>query len=353
MDGSYWQGQDVVDDIEQCDCLIIHYMQKHYIDVLMRSSSRCKVVWATWGGDYYEVLADQGLQLLLPKTREIMNRLRRSRDAGTERVGNPISRFKRYRGVLRNLRKRSLHATTSGDDKASDKFAWLKAAVERIDLVSLWEVERPAFESCFQRFRGSYLRIPYYSVESTFTIGPSAMHGPDILLGNSATPENNHVEILYALSRIDLDGRNVLAPLSYGDDAYADYIEQLGKELLGPRFRALREYMPLSEYYEQIGNCGILIMNHIRQQAGTTVASALYKGAVVYLRSINPLFIRYKERGLYLYDIDSIEQSDRIRVQKLDEEQRKANKWLLKEEWGEEALINGLRNLEKMASGRR
>jgi hypothetical protein len=181
--------------------------------------------------------------------------------------------------------------------------ALIREISSRIDLVWVSPEEARLLEKALPDLPRDYHRICYYSVEDTFGVGPETMAGPDILIGNSATATNNHIELFDLLGTLDLGDRRLIAPLSYGDQDYADEIERIGRQRFGERFVPLRQYMSLEEYHETIRTCGTLVMNHVRQQAGSTIAAALYKGARVFLRDENPLGAFYRRLGLRLYSI--------------------------------------------------
>ena len=131
-----------------------------------------------------------------------------------------------------------------------------------------------------------------------------AVEGADVLLGNSATSSNNHVEALELLrDRVAADA-HVVVPLSYGHAGYADRVEALGRALLAERFDPLRGWMSLDAYNERIRRCGTVVMNHRRQQAVGNIGAALYKGAAVYLRPENPLYPFYRSLGIAVRAID-------------------------------------------------
>ena len=47
-----------------------------------------------------------------------------------------------------------------------------------------------------------------------------SLKGRNILLGNSASDTNNHLDAFEALRKLDLDGRKIITPLSYGNANY-------------------------------------------------------------------------------------------------------------------------------------
>src|SRR6185503_12335549 len=95
-----------------------------------------------------------------------------------------------------------------------------------------------ALHSAVPRLKAAFLPLNYYSCEDVFLVGSSSnMAGPDILVGNSATPENNHLEVIEHLARLGTAGRKVIVPLSYGrgsgSELYAAAVRRAGERLLG------------------------------------------------------------------------------------------------------------------------
>src|SRR5690606_4299272 len=122
----------------------------------------------------------------------------------------------------------------------------------------LFKEKYPLNAKCVQLNYTNYLKV-----EELLAVPENGHH---ILLGNSADIKNNHIEAIDVLSRIDRGSRKVITPLSYGEPVYAKEITEYGKEKLGDKFTPLLEFMPFDEYRETIKSCGIVIMNHLRQQ---------------------------------------------------------------------------------------
>ncbi|QIG90175.1 TDP-N-acetylfucosamine:lipid II N-acetylfucosaminyltransferase [Chryseobacterium sp. POL2] len=117
----------------------------------------------------------------------------------------------------------------------------------------------------------------------------------DILLGNSADPSNNHISIIDKLSKINLEDRKVVVPLSYsGNEEYKKKIIDYGHKMLGKNFLALVDFMPMEDYNNIIFNCGYVIFNHIRQQAIGNLIVMGYLGAKIFLnsKSVTSEFLR-------------------------------------------------------------
>ena len=183
----------------------------------------------------------------------------------------------------------------------------------------------------------------YYSVEDVFAKGPPAMEGPDILVGNSATATNNHVEAFNLLAGCDLNGRRIIVPLSYFDEAYADAVVRLGRELFGDRFVPLREFVPIERYNKTVASCGTVIMNHVRGQAMGNLTTALYKGAKLFLRPENPYLRFYADHGAHLFSLSQDAVDPKTIFTPLSDEQKAQNKRIVESIWGFDAVVEHIR----------
>jgi len=127
-----------------------------------------------------------------------------------------------------------------------------------------------------------------------------------IIVGNSATPENRHEEVLYMLEKFKNEDIQVICPLSYGNDDYAEYISKVGEEIFGDKFLPITEYMALKEYYNMLGRCQIGIFNNDRQQAMGNINSMFILGNKVFISDETPMWKTYKEQGLYFENVKDI-----------------------------------------------
>jgi len=127
-----------------------------------------------------------------------------------------------------------------------------------------------------------------------------------ILIGNSATITNNHIEILTILEKLNLKCE-IVVPLSYGSVDYKNEILSI-LESIDLETRPLLDYMDINDYYNEICSCSHVIMNHSRQQAYGNIMIALFAGCKIFLRRENPLYEYLKTSGFYIYTIDDIEQ---------------------------------------------
>lgn len=291
-DKDYWSSTEIENDLKNHDCLIIHYMNRSFMEGIKRAHPNLLIVWIGWGGDYSYLIEPYLGEPLLENTKALINSLHSKPDYVLKKIKKNLKKLiEQPKNAYIYLLNRTSHRIDIHD------------VIERIDLLWINPEEFSLFKKALPGFHGEFHRINYYSSEETFQLGPGLMDGPDILVGNSSTETNNHLEIFKLLQNINLDGRKVIAPLSYGDMYYGDVIERIGYQYFGSEFMPIRHYMSIDEYHTLLSRCGTVVMNHVRQQAGTTIATALYKGAKVFMRAENPAYRFYKSMGVNLFSI--------------------------------------------------
>ncbi|MET4161017.1 dTDP-N-acetylfucosamine:lipid II N-acetylfucosaminyltransferase [Marinobacterium sp. MBR-111] len=106
----------------------------------------------------------------------------------------------------------------------------------------------------------------------------------NILIGNSADPNNNHIEAFEMLLPFKEEGVKIYLPLSYGDKKYAQKVIKMGYDWFGDKFKPLTEFMPFDEYLSLLCSIDIAIFNHRRQQAMGNTITLLGLGKTVYIR---------------------------------------------------------------------
>lgn len=149
--------------------------------------------------------------------------------------------------------------------------------------------------------------------------------GTNILLGNSSTPSNNHLDVL---KKLDSLSHEIVLPLNYGDFNYRDWLldELKGYDLC---VSPIVDYLDSTRYLALLNTCNVMIMNHIRQQGAGNVGIALLSGMTVYLNEESPLYVELIRKGFHILRTQDIEQGQEIKH--LSEDDIFANKKLAKE----------------------
>jgi len=172
--------------------------------------------------------------------------------------------------------------------------------------------------------------------------------GDDILLGNSATATNNHVEAISLLSSIELGDRKIVVPLSYGDNQYGDFIERHGNRLLGEKFMPIRRFMPIDEYNELISRCSIVIMNHRRQQALGTIYTMLYYGAKLFMDHRSIVYEFLKRHGASVFSIQDMIDLRAKAFSPISYAEKKKNIEVVESFWSHAVVMDNARKFVKL-----
>lgn len=126
----------------------------------------------------------------------------------------------------------------------------------------------------------------------------------NIMIGNSATETNCHMEAINALAQYKNENIKIYLPLSYGSSGYERYAQEVteyaesifGKDKIIP----IRNKMASDEYCELLSKIDVAVFYNNRQQAMGNIAIMLEAGAKVYIRDDTNMWNHYIERGYSL-----------------------------------------------------
>jgi dTDP-N-acetylfucosamine:lipid II N-acetylfucosaminyltransferase len=135
---------------------------------------------------------------------------------------------------------------------------------------------------------------------------PRSHKHKNVLIGNSADPTNNHLEILQKLKPFSAKNIQIFLPLIYGDMEYAKIVEQEAKNIFGDKVLILKNYMEFDAYVHFLSNIDIAIFNHKVQQATGNIIVLLGFGAKVYIHKNSNLKNYFKQFSVKLYDNEDI-----------------------------------------------
>ena len=267
------ENPDIAIELNDYDIVFLHSFAPEFYPLIENADQNIKFVWLGWGFDYYDLLP---WRLTLPKTTSI--------------TGGA------WRYKLRELKKRFITKTLH----------------KKINLFSKIKYFCPVLPQEYEMLVDIYPSLPPYFEWNYGAINPDLIppdqmdmriDGNNILMGNSATPSNNHIESLDILSDLDWEDRDVIVPLSYGDKRYKNKILPLLDEEMNP----IVDFLQRDNYIEIMRSCSIALMNHTRQQAFGSIVIMLHMGAKIYLREENPLYHRLKEWGVTVFSIEKLE----------------------------------------------
>lgn len=159
----------------------------------------------------------------------------------------------------------------------------------------------------------------------------------NILVGNSAAPTNNHIEILKKLTPFSSQDIAIYVPLSYGSCAHALKVMKFGYENFYDKFKPMIDFLDLDEYYSFLSTIDIAFFNHHRQQGFGNIITLIEGGKKVYLRHDNSVYKLLNKSGITAYDIDG-----KINLEHIDESTKKENILSANRYFSKKVLFDGL-----------
>ena len=148
-----------------------------------------------------------------------------------------------------------------------------------------------------------------YSESAKYSYNFSTTPPPDgnILIGNSASFHNNHIDIWNAAKNLISEDRNIIVPLNYAGPA--DYADSVAKKITADHHRTtiLRDFINKNEYYSIIDTCSYAIFGSLRQQAMANIRYCLRNRIKVFLYKDS---IVYKHLTAFGYKVFAIEDID-------------------------------------------
>jgi dTDP-N-acetylfucosamine:lipid II N-acetylfucosaminyltransferase len=299
----------------QSKVAIVHTMSTFSAEAMRAAPSSTLKVWSGWGGDYYGTAFNGMSGLLGPRTSRLVRSTRSWREIALRAHATPW---------LRRLYRDASVATDIFSAPVPTDFA--------------------VFRHRFPKFGGQYHQLNYASVEDTYSVSPDQVTGRNILVGNSANPENNHLETLELLAQVGISDRQVIVPLSYGDLAYGDVIERAGRDLFGAMFIPVREFLPLQEYSRIVASCGVVVMGHRRQQALGNIARASWQGAHVFLDPRSPVVEFFRSVGMPVSTLDELRLHG-VPVGERTQGEISYAREVARSLWGREVVLKNIRSL--------
>ncbi len=308
--------------VEAFDIIVFHGLNREMINLINHSEDKKKFIWTFWGAEVYNSdFYDESILGL--RTKRLKEKLQKD------------TLFDKLKEIYRKTRYPNLSGNDiSAKRKAMNQFHYIAKLNQNICPFKKMGLLR---EDC------QTIPFTYYPLEYLFEEPEQKVNGENILLGNSSSATNNHLEMIEMLSEFNLDERKVITPLSYGSDRYASAIKKYGKEKLGNSFYPLTEFIPLKRYNKIIQSCGYVIMNHYRPQGVGTILASLYLGSKVFLND-TPFYRYLKNLGCYVYSIeDDLEIKKENAFQRLPHSEIEDNRKILREKISTDSIIENIK----------
>ncbi|GAA0353539.1 hypothetical protein GCM10009092_17390 [Bowmanella denitrificans] len=274
---------------KDCDAIVFHGMfdlAVAYRLALSKLTSKCH--WIAWGGDIHDMRV---------RPRRLYSRT-----------------LKRIIRGLAAHRMKSVSALNSGDAELLEKL--LKHRNVGVLPYPLIDVKPLPFK----KNTGGPLKI---------------------LLGNSATETNCHIELLHDLSKLASEDIEIHVPLNYPSVVSRKYIEMVidtGKRLFPCKFIPILELLSKSDFEEYLLDMDVAVLGHERQQGLFVAYYMLMNGKTLYVKSGTSSFNTFKQLGFCIKDTRTIKDEDFLSISIKSDVKLNRNKELLLANFSEQAL---------------
>jgi len=211
--------------------------------------------------------------------------------------------------------------------------------INRINYFSpVLEVEYAKIKKNYPKFKPQLISWNYGNIQDNYIkgLGDFEMSGNSLIIGNSATATNNHLDIFHILKLHNLSDNfdEIYLPLSYGNLDYKTNIVKKATEMFD-NITIMQDFIPYESYLEVLKTCSNVIMGHIRQQGMGNIIALLYLGAKIFFFKESIIYNDLIKKGYIVFTMEDLQDKILIKNQ-LDSETVLKHRRLLDNEWGKE-----------------
>ena len=268
---------------KEIDVILFHSLRPQFIMLFRYIDKQKIVIWWSWGGDLYNKIFKELSPLVHVDLYKPL----------TEQYIKHEYRKKRTGGIIPLLLK-------------IKHWYYQRKAIGRIDyFIPCLPIEHKLLCKQQPRFRAKLFPNPYRIRDFPFV---SHQKPGNILVGNSLTYSNNHLDIFKVIRNISIkEGRKFVIPVNYGwGDAFGNNPENLiGISGMNPESVIwLKEYLDRETYFKLFSKMTHAVFGVLRQQALGNIRKCLREGIKVYLYRDSIVAEELRREGYVFYTIE-------------------------------------------------
>lgn len=281
----------IINRIETYDIVILYYLNTDKFRLIEAiKHSKVKIIWSFYGAELYS-LPSIRLKMLSENTQLVLkDELSKSNSESIKNV---------FRWLLSPFRnKRTNHQ-------------WIKKSCKRIDYF-LWynEFEYELLNKHMGQILPTFMEAPLNNALDKVEPDPNKENS--LLIGNSASYYNNHLDALDILATNGYKGK-VSLPFSYlKNDNYVALIEKYAVRS-GLAFKIIDEFMNYAEYIKFINRHKAAVYPSYRQMGLGNIFIGIRCGLKIYLSDKNPTLKWLREKGMKIYSMEQDLSNDLIK----------------------------------------
>lgn len=278
---------------EFCEVVCLHNLFSVPINIISLIPDNISVVWYAWGFDLYSNPKPNGPLIdiskkFMPITKQILDST-----FDIKKYIRPVKLWIEYLCGKKNL--------------------WTKKNVEkaltRIDyFAGVFENEYELLLESYPSFRAKKIVHNYIHPEEFLKEEinePLNITGKNILLGNSASCHNNHLDVIMKMKDFICEESQIIMPLSYQiKKEYVNQVLKISKKQLGEKLIPLMKFLPFEDYTRIMNSCDTIILGQMQQAATCNCLTAMWSGLRLFLPKESMNYIYYKSLGFIVYSIE-------------------------------------------------
>lgn len=294
--------------------IMFHSLPHSFYDAVLAVDPKKTIIASTWGYDIYESQSDCPPVCPMENYKPLTKRMLPARAQHAFSIRNTVKSLY-HRTVIRSKNRQKQNAALGRIDY------WATVLPVEYDLIQ---------ENAY--CTGSYFPFQYSDPDedpySTFEDATSPLHADGwLLIGNSATSTNNHLDILEELRRKNISNP-VYMPMAYGR---SDYVKVVEEYLSTNKFNYFiqKDFLPLHQFRDIFGHAQAAIYGNIRQQAMGNICLSLTLGLKTFFwkNSIVYNFLK-KTLGCEVFNIED-DLSQETLLAPLEKEKQLTNRNLI------------------------
>ncbi len=299
----YHRKKDVKKRLERedYDVVFIHSMPYNFYQFVTWIPEKKIVIWWGWGFDIYESQAGLppivNIDMFKAKTRRYVNK------KGYSAIKFWVTHF-----IGRNTAK-------SLQEAALKRINYYQPVIKlEMDLMR---------QNKFFKAKEFY----YKHGEPILEEFVERVENGNIILGNSATPSNNHLDAVEVIQKLKQKNQKIIIPLSYG---YKRYKAWLKPYLPGIDIQPIYDFMPFDKFFQIVDKCSYAVYGTIRQQAMGNISHAISKGIKVFLYKDSLAYQNHIALGFVVFAIEDMTE-DSLKTPLTREQMEQNNKAIMAE----------------------
>ncbi len=317
--------EELIQYMNKSSKVFIHYLFDYICELMCKFDIKSPTYWIVWGGDIYNYI---DTNLFDEHTVKLL-----------ESIGYKIS-------------------TTVNKDNIKNFYR--KSAIRKINYI-LANIEGDIGE--FGKIKENYITVAKHLpfiypnpidlnlLDQCINDDSSISHLKNgykymVLVGNSSSAGNNHIDILYKMSKIESKDFCIVMPLSYGGiDKYVNKLIKEGKRLFGERFIPITDFLSPEEYFCLLKQVDIAIFNHNRQQAFGNMIALFCLGKKIYIKTNTTLYPLLRMLNIDIYDVSDLDNASIENVVRYSDNSANNNKKNILDIYNDKTALNYSKNV--------